>query len=55
MKRKRIKLDVQIDFKEQTPEIFIGSEKPDYLYQKAAFLDEDKSNTEYAQNTTTWD
>ena len=45
----------QIDFKEQTPDVLLKTEKPDPLYEKAFLSREDKSKTEYAQNTTTWD
>ena len=44
----------QVDFKEQTPEVLLKNEKPDPLYEKAFLSREDKSTTEYAQNTTTW-
>lgn len=33
----------------------LESVKPDSLYEKAFLSREDKSTTEYAQNTTTWD
>ena len=46
---------LQIDFKEKIPEVLLKSEKPDPLYEKAFLSGEDKSKTEYAQNTTTWD
>ena len=45
----------QVDFNEQTPEVLLKTEKPDPLYEKAFLSGEDKSKTEYAQNTTTWD
>ena len=45
----------QIDFKEQNPDILLKTEKPDPLYEKAFLSGEEKSKTEYAQNTTTWD
>ena len=45
----------QIDFKEQTPDVLLKTEKPDPLYEKAFLSGEDESKTEYAQNTTTWD
>ena len=45
----------QIDFKEQTPDVLLKTEKPDPLYEKAFLSREDKIKTEYAQNTTTWD
>ena len=45
----------QVDFKEQTPEVLLKVEKPDPLYEEAFLSREDKSKTEYAQNTTTRD
>ena len=45
----------QIDFKKQTPDVLLKTEKPNSLYEKAFLSREDKSTTEYAQNTTTWD
>ena len=45
----------QVDFKDVTPEMLLCIEKPDPLYEKAFLCDEDKSETEYTQNTTTWD
>lgn len=36
-------------------EMLLESVKPDPLYEKAFLSREDKSTTEYAQNTTTWD
>ena len=45
----------QADFKEQTPDVLLKTEKQDPLYEKAFLSGEEKSKTEYAQNTTTWD
>ena len=45
----------QVDFKEQTPEVLLKAEKPEPFYEKAFLSGEDKSKTEYAQNTTTFD
>ncbi len=45
----------QADFKDVTPEMLLDIEKPDPLYEKAFLSREDKSTTEFAQNTTTWD
>ncbi len=45
----------QVDFKNLTPEMFLGTEKPEPLYEKAFLAREDKGTTEFAQNTTTWD
>ena len=55
MKEEYLQFVPQVDFKEQTPEVMLKSEKLDPLYEKALLSKEDKSKTEYAQNTTTWD
>lgn len=55
MQKKDTEYIPQVDFKEQIPEILLKTEKPDPLYEKAFLSREDKSKTEYAQNTTTWD
>ena len=55
MNKKDVGFVPQVDFKEQTPDVLLKTEKPDPLYEKAFFSGEDKSKTEYAQNTTTWD
>ena len=55
MKKKNVGFVPQVYFKEQTPEVLLKNEKPDPLYEKAFLSREDKSTTEYAQNTTTWD
>lgn len=55
MQNKSVGFVPQVDFKEQTPEVFINTEKPDPLYEKTFLSRDDKSTTEYAQNTTTWD
>lgn len=55
MNKKDVGFVPQIDFKEQTPDILLKTEKPDLLYEKAFLSGEEKSKTEYAQNTTTWD
>ncbi len=45
----------QVDFKEQTPEALLKSEKQNPLYEKVFLSREDKNTSEYAMNTTTWD
>ena len=45
----------EVYFEKQTLEALVKNEKPDPLYEKAFLSGEDKSKTEYAQNTTTWD
>ncbi|MBQ7289129.1 MAG: hypothetical protein IJW78_05345 [Clostridia bacterium] len=55
MKKKKVRFTPWIDFNELTPEICIGAEKRHPLYERAFLFGEDKSETELAQNTTTWD
>ena len=55
MQKKESGFVLQIDFKEQTPDVLLKTEKPAPLYEKAFLSREDKSTTEYAQNTTTWE
>ena len=55
MQKEDVGFVTQVDFKEQTPEVLLKTEKPDPLYEKAFLFREDKSTTEYAQNTTTRD
>lgn len=55
MQRKDAGFVSQMDFKEQTPEILLKAEKLNPLYEKAFLSQENKSKTEYAQNTTIWD
>lgn len=55
MKKEKTQFVPKIDFKEQTPEVLIGSKKRDPLYEEAFLSREDKSESEFAENTTTWD
>ena len=55
MQKKEMGFIPVIDFEEQTPGILLKTEKLDPLYEKAFLSREDKSKTEYAQNTTTFD
>ena len=55
MKKKDVGFVPQVDLKKQTPDVLLKTEKPDHLYEKAFLSGEEKSKTEYAQNTTTWD
>ena len=43
-----------VNFREQRPQILITAAEHDELYEKA-FFSEEKSQTEYAMNTTAWD
>lgn len=55
MKKKDVKVSPSVDFKEQTPKILIEKKNTDSLYKKALLSREDKSKTEFSQNTMTWD
>lgn len=44
-----------VDFKDVTPEVLVFEKEPNPLYVEAFLAHEDKSTSEYAQNTTTWD
>jgi len=55
MKRKENMYEPVVSFKEQTPEMLLGTENENPLYEKAFFSKEEKSQTEYAKNTTAWD
>ena len=52
MQKKDVWFFPLVDFKEQTPEILLKEEELDPLYVKAFLSRENKSETEYAQNTT---
>lgn len=45
----------QINYIKQTPKLLIERVKYNLLYEKAFLSLEEKSMSEYAQNTTTWD
>ena len=55
MKKKDPCCSNPLDFKEQTPEALLKTEKKDPLYEKAFLSGEDPCKTEYARNTTTWE
>lgn len=55
MKEKEDSYEPVVSFKEQTPKMQYCTRKENPLYEKAFLASEDKSQTEYAQNTTTWD
>ena len=44
-----------VNFREQRPQILVSTIEHDALYEKAFYNGEEKSQSEYAQNTTTWD
>ena len=55
MKKKDNNYEPVVSFKKQTPEMLLETIKENTLYEKAFLSTEEKSQTEYAQNTTTWD
>jgi len=55
MKKNENMYEPVVSFKEQTPEMLIGTENENPLYEKAFLSTEDMSQTEYAKNTTAWD
>ena len=44
-----------VDFKDVTPEVRMDREEPTPLYKEAFLSGEEKSTSEFAGNTTTWD
>ena len=50
MNKKDVGFVPQVDFKEQTPDVLLKTEKPDPLYEKAFLSREDKSKTEYLKS-----
>lgn len=55
MKKEQNLYEPAVNFREQRPQMQINDITNNPLYEKAFFSGEDKSQTEYAQNTTTWD
>lgn len=55
MERKENLYEPVVNFREQHPQLQISTIEHDALYEKAFFSEEDKSQTDYALNTTTWD
>ena len=55
MKKKEKESEVLVDFKDVTPEMLIDRTEPDPLYKEAFLERNEKSKSEFAQNTTTWD
>ena len=47
--------NIVVDFKDVTPKMLTDMVELSPLYEKAFLSTEEKSETEYAQNTTTWD
>jgi len=44
-----------VDFKDVTPEMRTDRVEPDLYYKEAFLSGEEKSTSEFAGNTTTWD
>jgi len=44
-----------VDFKDVTPEVRMDRAEPAQLYKEAFLSGEEKSTSEFAGNTTTWD
>ncbi|MBQ8207352.1 MAG: hypothetical protein IJZ89_01295 [Clostridia bacterium] len=55
MKKKDNDFVSEVDFRELTPKIHIGDKIIDPLYEKAFLSIETESNSEFNENTTTWD
>ena len=55
MKKNENMYEPIVSFKEQTPEMLLDTVEVNPLYEKAYLSTEEKSQTEYAKNTTTWD
>jgi len=55
MKNDNVEFLPQIDFMELTPKVLTERKKPDPLYEKAFLSREENSESEFCQNTTTWD
>ncbi len=55
MEKDKIEIKPQLDFSDVTPEMLLENLKPNPLYEKAFYSQEDVNDSEYCQNTTTWD
>lgn len=55
MKEKENLYEPVVSFKKQTPKMLFDTVTEPTLYEKAYLAAEDKCQTEYAMNTTTWD
>lgn len=55
MKKDNIDFCPQIDFSDVTPKVLLENPKPNPLYEKAFYSKEEVNDSEYCQNTTTWD
>lgn len=55
MQKKQAIIATQLDFKQQTPNVLIGTAKFDSLQADTFLSGEENCKTEFAQNTATWD
>lgn len=55
MEREKTEYVTQPDFSDVTPEMLLKAEKMDEQYKKAFYSHEEVNDSEYCQNTTTWD
>ena len=55
MEREKTNYVPQPDFSDVTPKMTVREEKSDALYEKAFYSHEEVNDSEYCQNTTTWD
>lgn len=55
MEREKTEFVTQPDFSDVTPEMLVREGKPDEQYKKAFYSHEEVNDSEYCQNTTTWD
>lgn len=55
MEREKKEYVTQPDFLDVTPEMLLKAEKMDEQYKKAFYSHEEVNDSEYCQNTTTWD
>lgn len=55
MEKAKTEFISQPDFSDVTPKMLLENYKPDPLYEKAFYSQEEVNDSEYCQNTTTWD
>ena len=55
MENQKILYEPVLNFRKNKPQMQLKNITHDELYETAFFSEEEKSQSEYAQNTTTWD
>lgn len=55
MEKAKTEFITQPDFSDVTPELLTEQKPPNPLYEKAFYSREEVNDSEYCQNTTTWD